>query len=84
MSGKYSPLEKHLSAIPRDIYRISLAFTEIELIIADQLPLSAYKYSAWWSNEKKGHHVQKHSWFDAGWKVSHLDLSNENVTFQRK
>lgn len=52
--SKYQPLNDHLTELKGDF--VSLSFSEIEVIISDQLPNSAFKYRAWWTNNKA--HVQ--------------------------
>jgi len=47
-------------------------------MLNDKLPPSSKQYSAWWSNETKGSHVQAHSWMDAGWKVDAVNFSEKN------
>jgi len=63
-SNKYHLLEQYL-AMQKDT-RIELTFSEIEKIIGDTLPLSAYKYRAWWAN---GGHKHSSAWRLAGWRV---------------
>jgi hypothetical protein len=41
MTGKYAPLEKYLSDLPKSKREITLAFEQIEKILADKLPSSA-------------------------------------------
>jgi kynurenine formamidase len=82
--GKYNPLKLHLENLPDDITLRTYYFSRIEAIIEDNLPKSAYKYNAWWSNEHTGTHVQANAWIEAGWKVSSVNLIESWVTFQRK
>jgi hypothetical protein len=61
--------------------RLLLTFKEIEHIIADHLPESAHKYSAWWGKERESE--QCHAWLDAGWAVESVDLKAEEVVFRK-
>lgn len=83
MTGKYAPLEDYLRSLPADQNEITLAFAEIERILNDRLPASAYGYEAWWANEKEGNHVNARSWSTAGWKIESLDLKQKWVKLIR-
>lgn len=83
MTGKYAPLEDYLRSLPADQNEITLAFAEIERILNDTLPASAYGYEAWWANEKEGNHVNARSWSTAGWKIESLDLKQKWVKLIR-
>ena len=83
MTGKYAPLEEYLRSLPADQNEITLAFAEIERILNDTLPASAYGYEAWWANEKEGNHVNARSWSTAGWKIESLDLKQKWVKLIR-
>ena len=84
MAGKYSLLDKYLSALPINQRDITLSFGQIERIINDILPLSALRYRAWWSNETEGSHVQARGWLDAGWVVDTVDFTGKQVRLVRK
>lgn len=75
--GKYDLLAKHLSVCNDD--KVTLNMKEIEVIIGDNLPSSAYKYSAWWSNEVKSHSHAK-SWISEGYRTRDVK-PGERVTF---
>lgn len=76
--GKYYNLEKYLNNQCNSI--VVLTFTEIEKIIKEPLPPSAYKYRAWWSN---GGHIHANSWLNTGYKVEYLEIA-KRVTFAKK
>ncbi|MEA3350769.1 MAG: hypothetical protein U9Q82_09130, partial [Chloroflexota bacterium] len=63
--AKYTPIYEYLSELPQSRNEIILTFDQIEKIIGDDLPKSAYEYRPWWSNEQKGSHVQAKSWLNA-------------------
>ena len=69
MAGKYTPLENYLRDLPDSQREITLGFEQIERILNDKLPPSAYEYWAWWAN--------------AGWKVEKVDFNTERVNLVR-
>lgn len=83
MAGKYTPLENYLRGLPEDQREITLGFAEIERILKDKLPPSAYGYEAWWAHEKEGNHVNLRAWSNAGWKIDSLDLKRKRVKLIR-
>ena len=82
--SKYRPLGVYLAGIPTGTHEVTLTFERIEKIIKDNLPASARRYHAWWSNEIQGSHVQAHSWMDSGWVVETLNIQDKWVRFRRK
>ncbi len=77
---KYEPLAHYLSRSAQDV--AVLEFAEIERIIGAQLPTSARKYPAWWSNRGDGH-LNAQAWLRAGFKSEQLDLEHARVAFRR-
>lgn len=61
---------------------ITLPFEQIERIINDKLPPSAYEYQAWWENHR-GTHVEADAWLNTGWLVDTINLSEKWVRFVR-
>ncbi|MFP4051702.1 MAG: DUF6884 domain-containing protein [Thermoplasmata archaeon] len=76
--SKYEPLGEYLRDLDKD--RVLLSFEEIEDILGADLPKSARKHSAWWSN---GGHSQADAWMDAGWRVEDLNQNDEEVVFRK-
>ena len=76
---KYDPLYEYLKRNGQS--SVHLTFAEIEKVLGDKLPVSAYKYSAWWSN---GGHIQANAWLDAGYKVGNVNLDMQIVTFHQQ
>ena len=83
MAGKYTPLEKYLSELPESMREMTLTFEQIEKILTDKLPPSAYEDRRWWDHEKDGNHRNTRSWSNAGWKVESLDVNAKWVKFVR-
>ena len=84
MPGKYTPLENYLTVLPASRGEVRLSFEHIERMLNDKLPPSSKQYSAWWSNETKGSHVQAHAWLDASWKRDTVNFEQKWVRFVRQ
>lgn len=76
--SRYDPLKKYLESVFCD--EINLSFSDIEKVFGFNLPLSAYKYNAWWAN---GGHSQSYAWLDAGYKVGLIKIFEKKVTFRK-
>jgi hypothetical protein len=83
MAGKYTPLEKYLHALPESQREVTLGFEQIEGILKDKLPSSAYEDRRWWDHEKEGNHVNARAWANAGWKVENVDFNQKRVNLIR-
>ena len=83
MADKDAPLEKYLHDLPASQREVTLGFEQIERILNDKLPPSAYEYWAWWANEKEGNHVNARAWANAGWKVESVDFKRKRVNSVR-
>jgi len=73
--NKYEPLKKYLKNSQKN--KIILTYEDIEGIINDKLPESAYKYKEWWSNSK---HNRGGIWLEIQYKVENVNLG-ENIEF---
>jgi hypothetical protein len=83
MTGKYTPLEYYLRALPVNQGEVTVTFEQIERILNDTLPSSAHKYQAWWANQKEGSHVEAQAWLAAGWRVDSVNFTRKWVRFVR-
>ena len=83
MSGKYTPLEIYLRDLPANQREVKLGFEQIERILNNKLPSSAYEDQRWWEHETEGNHRNTRSWSIAGWKVESLDVNSKWVKFVR-
>lgn len=83
MAGKYTPLESYLHDLPESQNEVMLRFDEIERILNNKLPSSAYEDQRWWEHEKEGNHVNARSWAKAGWKIASLDVNQKWVKLIR-
>jgi hypothetical protein len=75
--SKYAPLENHLAGHSEGA--VSMTYEEMQKMLGFELPSSAYKHRAWWSNGKKG---GSKFWLRVGWMVDSVKLG-ESVTFCR-
>ena len=83
MAGKYTPLENYLRDLPKNKREVTLRFEQIERILNDKLPASAYEDHRWWEHETEGNHVNKRAWSNAGWMVESLDVNKKRVKLIR-
>ena len=80
--SKYLPLSTFLSE--QEVLFIALTFSEIESILNNDLPASAYEHSAWWANSRTNDsHTWAHLWIEAGWEVTSLNLLEIKVEFTK-
>lgn len=77
MTGKYTPLETYLLALPKSKKEITLSFDQIEGILKFKLPASAYEDERWWLREKEGNHVNLRTWTNAGWKITSVEVNKK-------
>jgi len=82
MDSRYAPLAEWLLNCSLPDRKLKLSLNQIEDIINDKLPTSAYKHRAWWANDDISH-PQSKQWLDAGWRVSSVLLTSQEVTFMR-
>ena len=79
---KYDALKRYLiSKTNAGERNVSMTFSEIERVLGDSLPGSEREHRSWWGNDKT--HVQARAWMGAGWKIGHVDINSEQVTFKR-
>lgn len=79
--NKYQPLETYLRKNGHET--IPMNFSQIENIIKDNLPASARKHRAWWSNNPSNS-VITYAWLAAGYKTSGVRLGDEKLTFRKR
>jgi CBS domain-containing protein len=61
---------------------VNLTFKQIEDTLNGPLPSFAYKHRSWWANDSASH-VQSQQWLKAGWRVSAVNILEQEVTFAR-
>ncbi|MBR0755640.1 hypothetical protein JQ604_25970 [Bradyrhizobium jicamae] len=77
----YDPLRQKLEAVEESSVRLS--FADLEAILGKPLPVSAYKFTAWWGNNCKVGHVQTQTWLSAGFEARTVSLRKRTVEFHR-
>jgi hypothetical protein len=77
---KYIGLIKYLKG--RTERTISMSFSDIEKMVGESLPSSAYKYREFWSNTRS--HSVAYGWLDAGYKTIRVDLINHQIIFEKE
>ena len=78
--SKYEPLEQYLRACsPADV---PMTFAEIEKIIGDGLPSSAFRHRPWWSNNPSNS-VITNAWLRAGYKSADVDMTGRKLVFRK-
>lgn len=80
IKGKYAPLFDFLREQTDRV--VTLKYEEIEKILGNKLPASAYKHKAWWGNTRSGTYVQSASWLEANFRVEEV-FFGEEVVFQK-
>ena len=78
--SKYAPLADRLRGSGRTELRMT--FGEIETIIGAELPESAKRHRAWWSNNPTNN-VMTHAWLDAGYRSAEVDMAGRKLVFRR-
>jgi len=87
MPAKYEKLEIHLQGLRLKTPKVSLSFKDIENIIGQSLPRSAFLYREWWSNQKDtNNRPQAKAWLAAGYEVDSVQQKSNagSVVFVRK
>ena len=79
--SKYSGLSAHLKFRGSFTSVVKLSFARIDGLIGSNLPISAYREEAWWSNSASNAHSR--AWLDAGWEVQEVNLKEGLVIFKK-
>lgn len=80
-ASKYAGLESHLKFRASFTNIVKLSFARIDGLIGSNLPMNAYRDSAWWSNNSSSAHAK--AWLNAGWEVQEVNLKEGHVTFKK-
>ncbi len=78
---KYEPLKGYLKFRAAFTNTVMLSFAQIDGIIGDNLPISAYRSESWWENSPEKEHAK--AWLEAGWKTGEVNLKEGYVIFQK-
>jgi len=79
--GRYEGLTRYLKFRAAFTGVVKLSLAEVDGIIRDNLPLSAYRDEGWWDNSLRRLHAK--AWLNAGWEVQEVDLKRGYVVFQK-
>ena len=79
--SKYGGLSSHLRFRSAFTKIVKLSFARIDGLIGNNLPMSAYRDEAWWSNSPSVTHAK--AWLDAGWEVQEVNLQEGFVVFKK-
>ncbi|MGD0202609.1 MAG: hypothetical protein ABSC20_01730 [Candidatus Bathyarchaeia archaeon] len=79
--SKYDGLESHLKFRAAFTGLVKLSFARIDGLIGSNLPISAFRDDAWWSNSSSSSHAK--AWLNAGWEVQEVNLKEGYVTFKK-
>ncbi len=80
-AARWVPFRHYLKLQLARRQELQLGFRQIEAILGDGLPKPARKYPEWWANDPANE--QAHTWLDAGWVVTAVDLQAEEVHLER-
>ena len=79
--SKYYPLFEHLQKCHEE--ETTLTFREVEAIIENSLPASAFNRKNWWSNRDSDSALQAKAWVSAGYHIESVDLTQKTVIFRK-
>jgi hypothetical protein len=79
--SKYSGLASHLKFRGAFTGLVRLSFARIDGLIGSNLPMSAYRDEAWWSNSPSSAHAK--AWLEAGWEMQEVNLKEGYVVFKK-
>jgi hypothetical protein len=79
--SKYAGLEGHLKFRAAFTDVVKLSFARIDGLIGSNLPMSAYRDPAWWSNSSSN--IRAKAWLNAGWEVQDVNFKEGYVTFKK-
>lgn len=81
--SKYAPLQNYLAGQTAE--RLILPMQEIEQILGDRLPVSAYCHGVWWSNGTTHHHPQCRAWMENGYRTVYVrdTIRKGYITFEK-
>jgi hypothetical protein len=78
--SKYAGLTGHLKFRSAFTNLVKLSFARIDGLIGSNLPMAAYRDTAWWANSSNAH---SKGWLDAGWEVQEVNLKEGYAVFKK-
>jgi hypothetical protein len=79
--SKYEGLERHLKFRAAFTNQVKLPFARIDGLIGSNLPMAAYRETAWWSNTSSSAHAK--AWLKAGWEVQEVNFKEGYAVFKK-
>jgi hypothetical protein len=79
--SKYDGLERHLRFRASFTGSVKLSFARIDGLIGSNLPIGAFRDTAWWCNSSSSAHAK--AWLNAGWEVQEVSLKEGYVVFKK-
>ena len=80
--NRYEALTSYLRFRAAFTDTVKLSFAQIDGIIGDNLPLTAYRSTEWWENSPNNAHSK--AWLNAGWKAEEVNLKEAYVVFKKE
>jgi DNA-binding transcriptional regulator YiaG len=80
IGSKYYPLYDWLTQCSAET--VTIAIADIETMLSDGLPKTAWRSRSWWGNRSKGGH-QAQAWINAGFHTTSVDLEHQTITFEK-
>ncbi len=84
---KYAKLRASLEALRKDLetakkneYRAS--FREVEKLVGEPLPPSAFKHRPWWSNNNNNNTNSNRPWERSGFRTEAVNMAEQTVVFR--
>ena len=78
--SKYEPLTTYLHELEQT--SLHMTFEEIEQVIGQELPPSAFRHRAWWSNNSTNN-VMTDAWLAAGYSTVAVDMASRKLMFRK-
>ncbi len=79
--AKYQPLGDWLAAQPGE--HVTLTFAQVEQILGQRLPPSAWTDHAWWWGTERRQESAAWVWLAAGWRLAVVARQDASVTYVR-
>lgn len=78
--SKYDALTKYLVEFGQS--SLSMTFNQVANVVGVELPPSAFKYRAWWSNNETNSVITR-AWRMAGYKTRNVDMKKRELEFYK-
>jgi hypothetical protein len=79
--AKYDRLKSYLKFRSAFTDTVRLTLAQIDGVIGDNLPITAYRSESWWENSPSKPHSK--AWIEAGWITEEVNLKEGYIIFQK-